>query len=288
MNQEAIIASWKELTLTDFSRFRQAREQVHQALQLVGATARSYLPTIKDESFANLDWLPDQGLFAGRIVGGRWQFRTALRPSDLTLHLLSPQNRPLSHLNLNGKTYQQATEWLKSQFRDFDLDGSLYSTEAPYSIDAYPYASGTPFNTSDLEAFEEIGKYFHNAHLILQYVSHLHLLALPIKVWPHHMDIATRRRFQNPAGQWHMGIAFSPGDIYNYPEPNFHLTRYPKEPANEGPFPDLGEGIHWHNNERWLGMVVKQEDFVKQPGAAAQVEAILKLVHVGMEALAGL
>ena len=288
MQRQDLISNWKFISLTEYDRLRAAREQVHQAVQLVAGMGRSYLPTIKDESFANLDFLPESGMIAGRIVGGRWQFRVAIQPATLTLHLLNPQNRPLSHFNLHGKTFQEAIFWLKAELKGLDVDSEQYTPEAPYSIPEYPTATGTPFDSSDQEAFTQLADYFHNAFLFLTYVGHLHVLALPIKIWPHHFDIATRRRFTTPEGPWHMGIAFSTGDDFNYPIPNFHLTRYPKEPANQGPLPELEPGLNWHNNDRWLGIVLKADFFAEVPTAEAQAERALKLIEQGMPALAGL
>ncbi|MEM7038794.1 MAG: hypothetical protein AAF570_17570, partial [Bacteroidota bacterium] len=65
MNRSTFITQWEPRTIADLDRHVQAKRQVHQAAQLVGAVGRNLLPHQPWDIFGKMEWVPSTGMFAG-------------------------------------------------------------------------------------------------------------------------------------------------------------------------------------------------------------------------------
>ncbi|MCZ6693393.1 MAG: hypothetical protein O6939_05750, partial [Bacteroidetes bacterium] len=120
---------WTYLTYSDTRSLKKAKEQLHQAVQLVSLVPRSLLPEDSGDGFANLEWMGDK--LASQIFESK--YRTGLQLSDLSIHLLENENT-LAQLSLADQTFNQGFDWLKKQIRDINGDASKLSRDLPYQI----------------------------------------------------------------------------------------------------------------------------------------------------------
>ena len=101
--------------------------------------------------------------------------------------------------------------------------------------------------------------------------------ASPVRVWPHHFDIATLVTLAEGVS---VGVGMSPGDG-TYDAPYFYVTPWPY--PETGALPELSRGARWHT-DGWVGAVM--------PGSAlpdtAQREAIVAALDEAYAACAGL
>lgn len=274
---------WQTLTMNDFPRLREARENLHQAAQLLAAAARNHFPAVSSDGFANLDWVDETQSLVSRLIGGRWLFRVALSLPDLSLNLETPMGEVFRSQALSGLRYAEAQAWLLEQLRDMGMDTDGFSWDLPYDIPQYSYATGTAFNL-DAEASKEAANYYSNGYQFLKYSSSRYRLWLPFKCWPHHFDMASRRQLPVGGENSQMGIGFSPGDAHNFEMPYFHLTRYPHDTLNKENLSNLPEGLRWHT-DRWFGMNLLAEDLVNIKDGTKQAALAKALIDTGCELL---
>ena len=108
-------------------------------------------------------------------------------------------------------------------------------------------------------------------------------LFLPVKVWPHHFDLATRLR--GPEGAYHMGAAWSPGYHTNSTAPYFHITRFPHKHLSREGLPAL-EGLEW-NRHSWFGLFLHFRTLLAEPTGRGQVALVTRLYTEGLAAVEG-
>ena len=281
MNDIQFQEAYQAIQVKDLSRISAAKDQIHQAAQLVSAVSRHLLAHHPWDIFGNLEYRPDLGMFLGWSVPGRFELRAGLDLDTLSLKLTDPMGGPYRDFPLSGRTFEEAFQWLKQEIADFGIDSEKLKADLPYDIPQYPQADGAPFPLDDPEAFAEVRRGFDNARHWLEYVSKKHALWQPIKAWPHHFDISSRRRMDN--GAWHMGVGYSPGGDHNYPEPYYHLTCYPSDGVDKENLPELTKGLRWHK-EKWLGVALLWSD-LKDEKPAEQARMALEMAGSGMEAL---
>lgn len=273
---------YQPLHIKELDRLVSAKRQIHQAAQLVAAVGRNLLPHHPWDIFGNLAYRPDLGKFLGWSIPGRFELRAGLSLDDLSLHLCNPLGGSFKHFHLSGRSFQEGFEWLKTEIAAFGIDSEALKTDLPYDIPVYPQAEGAEFSLEDPEAFAEVRRGFDNARLWLEYISHQHALWQPIKAWPHHFDISSRRRMDD--GAWHMGVGYSPGDDHNYDQPYFHLTCYPSDEVDKENLPDLASPLRWHK-ERWFGVSLLWSDLIAESDGEKQAQMALDIATKGMDAL---
>ncbi len=147
---------------------------------------------------------------------------------------------------LTGRTLADALAWLG------DSLGKQLSMPCPglTSMGA-PGAPADRFTTGDPEARRELGRWFGDAALALAPFAALPI-GSPIRVWPHHFDIATLLTVGGEGERAQtIGVGLSPGDA-SYAEPYWYVTPWPKPAAPLEPPLRAGR---WHT-ERWFGAVL--------------------------------
>jgi len=250
---------WTYLAYSDTRSLKEARGQLHQAVQLVSLVPRSLLPEDSGDGFANLEWMGDK--LVSQVFESK--YRTGLQLSDLSLHLLENEFT-LAQLSLAGKTFDQALDWLKQQIRGINGDASKLSTDLPYQIPLYATAGGEPFELAKTESHLELQHYFSNADLVFRDLEKSNENASPVRCWPHHFDIATLITLvsdADPEKAKTIGVGLSPGDE-NYDRPYFYLTPWPYPEVKRADMPTLpGDGF-WHV-EGWIGAILTQAELIK-------------------------
>lgn len=253
MTQDRI---WQNIETVEIDELIKAREQLHQAVQIVAMVARSLLPKVTDDRYANLEWSGEYQALNGRCVLDD-TLRVALRVKDFTL-LIFDHSGIRCELALDGQTQEQAIEFLKDELSKFGADVSKLTLELPYEIPEYETAKGIPFKCTSYKAFEILSKYFDNAELaISKSVKEEHSVT-EIRSWPHHFDIATLiiiEAHEDPEEAKTIGVGFSPGDEH-FASPYFYITPWPYPDVSKVSLPTLPAGGQWHT-EGWVGALLQ-------------------------------
>lgn len=235
-----------------------ARLDVHWAIQPLAAFGQNFVTPREDDSHRSLVWdtaadafLSDQNAEGTRV---------GLRPTDLTL-FLSGKGRS-GERSLMGESLDGVYSWLANLLGTGPLD------RPEYEIPPHPTGDALVFG-NDTAGFGELASWSQASAQIIGRVREANEMASPIRVWPHHFDIATLLTVPPATGDQAaktIGFGMTPGDG-SYAEPYFYAGPYPY-PEYDG-LPDLeGEG-HWHT-EGWFGAVLTGSDLVSAGDAAAQ------------------
>lgn len=249
---------WQDLALNNFNDLIEAREQLHQAVQIVAMVARSLNPKVSDDHYANLDWSPQYQAFVGRCILDK-DLSVALRPHDFNLLILDDSGIRC-HLSLSGNTQEKAIDFIQDEFKKLGVDPNKFSMELPYEIPTYETSKGQAFDIKKMEAFQELARYFANTNLVLQSVIKEEHSANEIRIWPHHFDISTLitvEAHDDPEKAKTVGLGLSPGDEH-VAEPYFYITPWPYPDLKQVNLPELAVGT-WHT-DGWVGNVLKASE----------------------------
>ncbi len=251
---------WQSLVASDHLSLTDAREQLHQAVQLVAAVARSYHPEVADDHFANLGWSSEfQALISQPIESEGGNYQAALQ-LDVFKILFIRENTEIGSINIAGKTQDAIIGELKSLLSDAGFEKESFGINLPYEIPEYSTAKGATFTSSAGAAFRELSSFFHNSNLLLQKVEVENDNSSPVRCWPHHFDIATLITLKDtgdPETSSSIGVGLSPGDG-SYNEPYFYVTPWPY--PEKGQLPELSQG-HWHT-EGFVAAILKSSDII--------------------------
>jgi hypothetical protein len=242
-------APWSELDDRRATQLVDARLQCHHAVQLAAAVGISFVPPRPDDSHTNLEWLPALGAIASCRAQASVPFRLAVRPSQFALMLVE-RDDVRAVLPLHGQTVQRAADWVRGFLPSFGARAEQYTLERHYEIPAHPVAAGAPFDSGDVSAFDQLGRWFSDASVVLETLRGATPTSSAVRCWPHHFDIAT---LIDVAPGRTVGVGMEPGDQY-YAEPYFYVNIHPA-PAADAELPLLAGNGSWHRHE-WVGAVL--------------------------------
>ncbi len=267
-------SGWQDVDPSVARALVDARLQLHHAAQLATAIGISYLPKQPDDSHTNLEWLPELGALASRIVPTATPFRLAVRPSPLALLLVDSTGDVVATCALHRRTIEDASQWLRATLPNVHADPNAFTLARHYSIPHHPLDDGAPFDTTDEAAFTELARWYGNAALVLTGFANATPSASEVRCWPHHFDIATLievepSRVGRPART--IGAGLEPGDE-SYAEPYAYVNMYPSPPASRVNAPLAGGGI-WHT-QGWIGAVLPGSQ-LRNTAQRAQLEAFI-------------
>ena len=242
--------NWRPVGLVDHGRLREARFEVHHAVQWLARAARAYVPPQPDDSHSNFGWDDAFGGFTTHALAG--DVRLGLKMIDLALVVANREgDGSEAAFPLRGKADVDARGWLQAQLAARGLNPRGLDAPPPYGIPAHPIAEGAAYRVSEMaDALAELAAWFANAHSSLggirdQMIAQ-GLTTSPVRCWPHHFDIATLISFDrvgNAGPARSVNVGLSPGDEY-YDEPYFYVSPYPYPDAARLPhLPAIG---HWH------------------------------------------
>jgi hypothetical protein len=266
-------AAWRPIRGIDFGRLREARLQVHHAVQWLARAARAYVPAQSDDSHTNLGWGDDLDAFTTH--GFKGDLRLRLRINELRLVLVSEIVQV--SFTLDGRTDADARLRLRDLLSAHDLDPDRLDARLPYEIADHAVARGGTYKTDGLaDALSELAAWYANADRSLGRVREQMvargLAPSPVRTWPHHFDMATLILLEagNAEHARSVNAGLSPGDEY-YDEPYFYVSPYPHpDPAKLPPLP-LG---NWHT-QGFTAAVLPASKIVQTADRQAASEAFL-------------
>ena len=249
----------------------EARLLLHWAAQVPAAVGHTFQAPAPDDSQSSLQWDDAHRMLVGHPVGTNQLARAALDLSNLSVVLLAVRDQPVAEFSLDRKTLDEAYEWMGSALTRFSdgVQGSLQRRD--YDMPSHAVATGAMFSSAPRAEFEELSRWFANAHHALSRVKEEAAAASPVRCWPHHFDIATLINLDSDRDPQHarsINVGLSPGDG-SYDEPYWYVNPWPRPEDPE--LPEIEGGGHWHT-EGWLGAVLPGSDLVAA-GREATVQA---------------
>lgn len=270
---------WERVGSPPPTKLVRARETLHHAAQLLALVGASYLPARADDSHTSMTWLDDAQALATEIVDAVRPFRVGLRVRDLTILFLEVSGRDIAVLPLAERTRTEAIAWLRARVGDAGRDPAAMHTSLHFSIAPHPTDAGAPFDGRDTSPFEELSRWYANAHALLD-ARRLEIAgASEVRCWPHHFDIATLVSLTSGPFKT-IGIGMSPGDA-SYGEPYFYVAPSPRPTRTLAPL-EVG---HWHTTD-WWGGALTASDIVAAPKAADQLALVSRFIDGAFAALA--
>ena len=252
---------------------RDARLQVHWAAQVPAAIGDRMIPKREDWSHSALSWQSEQRAFVSEAAGAR---SAALFVDELTVaYLEGDQER--DRYPLDGSTLIKGLEWLSAKVGQTLGLSELTIPEHEVKTRARPFSVSA-------EQLRTVGDLFSNAYELCVKVKADDPRAGPIRVWPHHFDVATlimidpHRSVEDARS---MGVGFSPGDD-SYDEPYLYVTPWPYPDARR--LPDLAGPGHWHT-DGWIGGVLELSDLPADAHAGDLAENFLRTYSQAAESL---
>lgn len=231
-----------------------------------------------DWSHSAFTWDGAHRAMVSTAIPGTTPFHVALRPADLcALVLPATGGAALAELAIGGLTVEELFGWLSDQ--TVALTGAPLPKPLEEAEEAAlePCMPGHRFDAGDSSALVELARYYVDATGALATVAGARADASPLRVWPHHLDIATLVTLDDSADAEEarsVGVGMQPGDG-GYGEPYFYVTPWPY-PATDA-LPELLSGGRWHT-EGWVGALLLASDLVAggtSPEQASRLEAFL-------------
>ena len=273
--------AWQRLAAAEPTTHVDARLQLHHALQVIVSIGISYLPPRPDDSHTNLEWLPDFAALGTNWLESGQRLRFGLRPAEMSLIALNDK-AVTSEIALDGRTMNDAVEWLRAALVAARYDGSRLTTKKHYEIPAHPVTSGAAFTREMPEKFAELGRSYADAHALATYIVETRAGASPPRCWPHHFDLATLITLPELPGRGTrtVGIGLSPGDA-SYAEPYFYVGPYPHpKPELLKPLGSLGT---WHT-QGFVAAVLPVSELARLPTAESQRDAVVGFANAALDA----
>ena len=269
------MTDWELLEPIDVAGFRAARVEAHAAAQVVSLAGRSLLPVRDDDSHTSLSWSAGIAGLVGEPLPDE-NVRTGLRLAELVLCVVDAEGRTLDAHALAGWTAADARHWLAGALTGrVDVGRPLAQVELPVAL-AAERSVNAPFMKHSATAL--LATYYANTNRLL---AERIAGTRPIRVWPHHFDIAVL--LDGPRPEQTIGVGMSPGDGA-YPEPYWYVTPWPY--PDTAKLPPLQGGGGWHT-DHWVGAVLAAGR-LDRGDAAMQCEQVATFMASAIAAARGL
>ncbi len=275
------MSDWETLGAVEPRNLIEARQQIHWAAQAVAAVGKQLLPHQPDFGEQSFTWLAGPRVLAQGVVAGPRPFRAAIRLDHPTLLLLDEEGESLAAMPIEGRTLEEAYEWVRREAEALLGRPLEKPLERPEGLPEHPVASGAPFHLAGSAAPAELERYYAGADRLLRGLRDLNPGASPVRCWPHHFDLATLILLDpeaDPETARSIGVGLSPGDSAR-PEPYFYVLPWPRP---SGDLPAL-DGGSW-NTEEWLGAVLESADFTAAGSHGAQRGRIERFLNSAVDA----
>jgi hypothetical protein len=280
--------SWRRFGASDVRRIVDARVMLHHAVQLAAAPGRLLVEARPDDSQTALEWSADLQALVGETVPGPEPWRAALRPADLTLLVLTPEQERASALLLAGRSLDEAFAWLRDRASELGAESSRLSPERPYEVPGHAVADGAQFPAPPPPDLAELARHFANSDRLFRDFVRERQDATAVRCWPHHFDIGALISLDPSAGDESptVGIGMSPGDE-GTAEPYFYVNAWPRPAALPSPLPELPEDVRWET-ESWFGAVLPTRALAEVHEAEGQESRARGFLVEAVRAVSGL
>lgn len=236
---------WHDLEALDDATLTEARLQLHWAAQVVAAIGYTHIPPADDDSQSNMGWVDGMQLLAGRYMEFDPPIFASLSPRGLRLGLHDAGGDAVRPIEVEGRTLDEIHEAMEKEIHA--MAGGIERTlnRPEYDLPDHPVAHGERFGGADAQALEMLGRWFHDANLVLRDLRAKTPSTTMPRVWPHHFDMGSlidldATEDADPRRQ--IGLGLSPGDASD-PQPYWYVAPYPR--PEQGSPPEVEGGGRW-------------------------------------------
>lgn len=262
------MGGWNGIGVVSAGELAEARVQAHYAAQWLARGARNFVPAADDDSHTALSWNAEhQALITQPIEGGKGPFSLGLKIDGISLIIVT--DRANTPVPLQGHTESQVEAWVRACLLEqgADRDKALNFRPLPYEMPDHAIASGGTYGDGLADAsLTELASWFDGAATRLNEGPSDETGASPVRLWPHHFDIATLISLDDVGGEdaRSIGVGLSPGDE-TYGTPYFYVSPWPY--PDKDALPELGAG-HWHT-EGYTAAILEAADITGGADAGA-------------------
>jgi hypothetical protein len=260
-----------------------ARIQLHYAIQPLAATSLALVKEQTDFSHMALQW-DDRFGFITQGINTAKSYRIALDPATLTLEFIGDNDQVISVFALGDRTLSEGFDWIRTVIKGLGGAAELI-TPISYPPDDFPDSDLARSDTFSLQfPTSSLADYYASANQVLQALTESEPLASPVRIWPHHFDIATLISIPSEINREEktIGVGLSPGDS-SYTEPYWYVTPYPY-PENRENLPILAGNGFWHTSG-WVGAVLTASQFASPTSSPnASIDQIKTFVNSAIAA----
>lgn len=267
-------SSWTRVGTIAPSALADTRLELHHAVQIIVSAAISFVPARPDDSHTAMSWSTSRRALVTEPITAQRSIRIGLSVEHLTLDVLDDGENSLASYQLPGHTVTQASDWLAAAIATEGLDRSRFTSRKHYTIPNHVVATGVPFSTTANAERAELARYWSNAAAYLDALVSSMPDASPVRIWPHHFDIATLTELPATSSGITptIGVGLSPGDD-SYQEPYWYVGPNPRPDVSNAP--KLAGGGRWHT-VGWKGAALLASDFVDSQDQRAQVNLFVE------------
>jgi hypothetical protein len=284
---EHLRASWEHVNDVSREAFVDCRLEAHWAVQLLGQAGAAWAIPKPDFAHLAVDWDCERRDFVGTELSTG--HRLALDPHSLTLDFLAEGGRSVAFVGLVGKTLADGLAWMNTAMASVN-PAAAAAVLPTHEMPDHPVGTkGAPFTTPKPDAARYLDAWYSNALAICSAIRESEPLAGPVRVWPHHFDLATLITLDpdaDPEAARSIGIGMSPGDAGSE-WPYWYVNVWPIPES-----PDLvgapGDG-RW-KIDGWVGAVLPGEAVSGRASEVDQAEQTTRFVaaaHARMRELLG-
>jgi hypothetical protein len=259
-----------------------AWRQLHYAAQVASEVGKAWGAVQPDDSHSSFGWEGED--LIGVWIPAAHRFRAALRARDLELSLVDERGTALARRALGGARLDEAMAWMRDAAGRAAGEPPRQAAVPAPDLPPHAVAGGAPFSV-DPSAFDALARMLAGASAVLADVA-AQLGAGPVRVWPHHFDLATLAAIEERAGSAvkTIGVGFGPPDPtaaagYWYVSPWAQ-----REPAATPRWPALAHG-RWIDRGGALRMAALPLDqLAALHGASPRAEAIAGFLAAAIDA----
>lgn len=265
------MAEWNGIGVVSTEELAEARVQAHYAAQWLARVARNFVPAAADDSHSALSWNAEhQALVTQPIEGSKGPFCFGLKVADLALVVITDHaNTPVP---LQDHTETQVEAWIRASLLEqgVDRDKALNFPPLPYDLPDHAISDSGKYGEGLNEAaLGELAAWFDGAASLFAAGPGKEAGASPVRLWPHHFDIATLISLDDVGGEngRSVGVGLSPGDE-SYGAPYFYISPWPYPDPDA--LSDLSAG-RWHT-EGFTAAILEASDITGGADAGAFLE----------------
>jgi len=262
---------WRLLGRAEPDRLVDARLQLHWAAQVVASVGYTFVDEMP--AWAHLSLSLEDGRLVSQPASVDPSFRAGLDPATLEIVLFDAEGEIVESATANNRTLEEAYNWLTGAISRYTGE-PVTLTRPDHDLPSHPIASARArFALRPGKHFHELSSWYHNAKMVIESVVSEFEHASPIRVWPHHFDIAslvTLDPDQHLDEARSIGVGLSPGDASS-DQPYFYVTPWPYPQPDD--VPDLPSGGTWHT-VGWLGATLRADRVIDNNTTNAQQHAV--------------
>lgn len=180
---------WPIISIEALPEIDLVSRQIHQLSQLIAALGKYFGEEKSDDSHTNLSWIASKNWLIGQPIDQFNGINLGIAPIEQTLFLISGKDRMMH--SFPGRNLTDSLEWVKEALKALGYEAEAYNLDMHYDIPGHPLKEGARAEMIAQEVYQGFCDLNTWSQLALSYLTNQFEQAHPIRIWPHHFDMAT-------------------------------------------------------------------------------------------------